>query len=163
MVTVIGKDDVDRCYSAALYRPGCLASLPWGGEPFDCVVFLCDLARAEAVRGGMSHEIARAAVDWVQVAGRGAKELHDALDHAGVDVGRQRAVGDGSPMTSWHEEASSVEDMAQVAAASYGSHEQVLILVVGREQDLIAAVAAVASCLNPAPFETGSFRSGLSE
>jgi hypothetical protein len=137
------KDDADRWYSGALYRPGCFATLPWGDQPFDCVVFLCDPGQAKTVREELSHELARANVDWVQVAGSGAEELHDAIDRAGVAVGRQRAVGDGSPMTSWHEEALTPEDMAEVAALCFGGEEQVLVLVVGRESDLAASAAAV--------------------
>jgi|SRR6516162_5999643 len=73
MVTAVGQDDVGRRHSAALYRPGCLAALPWGDEPFDCVVFLCDPVHAQDRREQLSRELARANVDWVQVVGRGLR------------------------------------------------------------------------------------------
>jgi hypothetical protein len=82
-------------------------------------------------------------LDWVQVAGSGAQDLHDAIDAAGVTVGRQLAVGEGSPMTSWHEEALAVEEMADVASLCFGGHERVLVLVVGSATDLRESVAAV--------------------
>jgi len=147
MLTDFCQDDAGRLYSAALYYPGCVAALPWGDEPFDCVIFLCDTGQAEAVREDLSREIARANVDWVQVAGIGSEELHDAVDRASVAVGRQKAVGDGSPMTSWHDEASSIEQMAKVAASCFGGEDRVLVLVVGREQDLAASAAAVKDCI----------------
>jgi hypothetical protein len=147
MLTEVGHDDVGRHYTVALYHAGCLEALPWGDEPFDCVVFLCDPDRVQAVRTTLSIEMARAKVDWVQVAGNGAKELHDAIDAASVAVGRQQAVGDGSPMTSWHEEALAVEEMADVASLCFGGHERVLVLVVGGAADLGTSVAAVKDCL----------------
>ena len=143
----IGRDDVGRQYSAGLYSPGCLGTLPWRGEPFDCVVFLGDPGRAQAVRAELSAELTRANVDWVQAAGSGAEELHDAIDRASVAVGRQQAVGDGSPMTSWHEEALTGEAMADLAAHCFGVCKRVLVLVVGHDSDLLAAVVAVSDRL----------------
>ncbi len=142
-MTEISCDDVGRRYFAALYRPGCLSELPWGGEPFDCVVFLCDPARAQALAGSLSSDLARSRVDWVQVAGRGAEGLHDAIDRASVTVGRQRVVGDGSPMTSWHEEAQNPDAMAEVARLCFGGQDRVVVLVVGRPADLWASIEAV--------------------
>jgi hypothetical protein len=134
---------VGRRYFAALYRPGCISELPWGSDPFDCVVFLSDLDEAQRFAGTLSSELARSRVDWVQVAGRGAEELHDAIDRASVAAGRQRAVGYGSPMTSWHEEAESLGEMAEVARLCFGGQDQVLVLVVGRDADLSASVEAL--------------------
>src|SRR5262249_47728733 len=94
MFAECGADDACRLYSAAVYRSGCLAALPWGDQPFDCVVFLCDPGRAVTMREELSRELARANLDWVQVCGKGAEGLHDAIDRASVAVGRQRAVGD---------------------------------------------------------------------
>jgi hypothetical protein len=139
----IGCDDVGRRYFAALYSPGCLSELPWGSEPFDCVVFLCDADGAKRLTGALCAELARSRVDWVQVAGRAAEELHDAIDRASVAAGRQKKVGDGSPMTSWHEEAESLAAMAEVARLCLGGQDSVLVLVVGREADLAAAVEAM--------------------
>ena len=148
-MTEIARDVVGRRYYAALYCPGCLAGLPWGGEPFDCIVFLCDPDRARAVARTLSADLARSRVDWVQVAGREAEALHDAIDHASVAAGRQRAVGDGSPMTSWHEEAESVGAMAEVSCLGFGFQDHVLVLVVGQDADLQASVEAVRRAAEP--------------
>jgi len=148
MVTAVGEDDVGRQYYAALYRPGCLAVLPWGNAQFDCVIFLCDPIQAGDACEELSRELARANVDWIQAAGPGAEELHDAVDRTSVAVSRQRAVGDGSPMTSWHEEMVDPEQMAEVAALCFGGREHVLVLVVGRESDLVRSLEAVTNCLS---------------
>jgi hypothetical protein len=50
-------------------------------------------------------------------------------------------------MTSWHEDARAVDEMADVAALCFGGHERVLVLVVGQEKDLQASVSAVKSRL----------------
>ncbi len=147
MFTAICEDDAGRSYTGALYHAGCLAALPWGDEAFDCVVFLRGSTQTPAARTELSRELARANVDWVQVAGDGAEELHDAIDRASVFVGRQQFVGNGSPMTSWHEEAQSAEDMAEVAALCFGGQNHVLVLVVGEERDLSDSVAAVKRCV----------------
>ncbi len=85
----------------------------------------------------LGTELARANVDWVQVAGNGAEALHDAIDCAS---GRH---GDGSPMTSWHNEARSVEEMAEVASLCFGGRERVLVLVVGQAREFRASVKAL--------------------
>lgn len=143
MFIEIGLDDVDRRYFAALYCAGCLTTLPWGRKPFDCVVFVCDCHQAKSVHAELSAELVRANVDWVQVAGKGAEKAHDEIDLASVAAGRQKAVGDGVPMTSWHEEAVTMEQMADVAALCFGGHDRVLVLVVGRKKHLLASVAAL--------------------
>lgn len=143
MFIPIGEDDAGRCYYVALYRPGCLAALPWGDDSFDCVVFLCDTHLGRGTREELSRDLVQANVDWVQVAGSGAEVLHDSIDRTSVAVGRQLAVGDGSPMTSWHEEAQAAEEMAEVAALCFGSQDRVLILVLGQEQDLQTSVVAM--------------------
>jgi hypothetical protein len=142
-ITEIGQDLVGRCYAAVLYQAGCLTDLPWGDAQFDCVVFACDSARAFVVGPVLATELARANVDWIQVAGCGSEELHDQIDRASVSVGRQQAIGDGSPMTSWHKNALAPEQMADVAFHCFGGCEWVLVLVVGQRSDLLASIAAV--------------------
>jgi hypothetical protein len=151
MIVELGQDDVDRRYYAVLHRIGCLAELPWGHEPFDCVVMLCDHVRAEAVRSAVSYELVRTNVEWVSVAGEGAEALHDAIDQASVTIGRQKAVGDGSPMTSWHTDERSVEAMAELACSCFGGEDQVLIVVIGPEADFQAAVQALQKRLGDPP------------
>jgi hypothetical protein len=142
-MTEIGCDLVGRRYFVALFRPGCLTELPWGSETFDCVVFLLDADVSHLLVGALSSELAQSRVDWVQVAGRGAEELHDAIDRASVAAGRQMAAGDGSPMTSWHEEAESLGAMTEIAWVCFGDQDWVLVLVVGQDTDFSASVEAM--------------------
>jgi hypothetical protein len=142
-MTEIGQDTVGRRFFAVLYRPDCLAELPWGNEPFDCVVFLCKQSPAHSLTESLSSDLVRSRADWVQVAGRGAEELHDAIDRASVAAGRQNAVGDGSPMTSWHDEARSPEEMAEVTSLCFGGQDRVLVLVVGQDAELRTSIKAV--------------------
>ena len=140
----LGQDGVDRRYYAALYWRGCLAELPWGEEPFDCIVFLCDPICVQALGADLSVELVRTNVDWVAVAGDGAEELHDILDHASIAAGRQQAIGDGSPMTSWHTGERTIEDMAELASFCLcGGHDYLLVFVVGQESDFQTSVEAV--------------------
>ena len=121
-----------------VYRPGCLAALPWGDARFHCAVLLCDPDRAKV----QTAELVRANLDWIAVAGRGSEDVHDAIDVASVACGRQAAVGNGSPMTSWDEDALTAKQMAEVVSPWYGEG-WVLVLVIGNEADLHSAVAAV--------------------
>jgi hypothetical protein len=143
MFTAIGADNVGRQFYACLYTLDCLANLPWGEDPFDCVVFLCDKQAWREDVSRLSRALASTNTDWIQVAGDDSEELHDAVDQASVDIGRQDAVGDGSPMTSWHDDARTPDQMAEVAELCFGAHERVLVLVVGREHDLAVSVAAL--------------------
>ena len=139
-MTKIGQDDVGRTYFAARYQPGCVDALPWGSDPFDCVVFLYENLPHNA---DLATKLAGTAADWIQIAGADAEALHDAIDRASVAIGRQRAVGDGSPMTSWHEEDTTPVQMAKVALLNFGSKDHVLILVVGNEQAWTMSVRAM--------------------
>jgi hypothetical protein len=128
-------------------------ALPWGLDPFDCVVFLCEKLPDSA---SIAAELAGTAADWIQVAGVGAEALHDAIDRASVAIGRQRAVGDGSPMTSWHEEDTTPAQMAQVALLCFGGEDRVAIVVVGNAQAFEASVHALQDgltrqCSGPEP------------
>ena len=97
-----------------------LRSLPWGDEPFD--VFLVALGDAE------TDEVARRAIaelvklnnDWIETFGVAAERLHDEIDEASVAHGRQTTVGDGRPMTAWHDDLTS--DSAVIDYIRRGGH-----------------------------------------
>jgi hypothetical protein len=148
MLTPIAKDGVAREFFIGRYELGVLANLPWGHEPFDCVVFLCNDMWHSSL-DEISRALADTNSDWIQVAGPHSMDLHDAVDQASVDIGRQATVGDGVPMTSWHDDAVSFDEMADIAALCFGAHERVLILVVGQEQDLDEAHRAVRTRIRP--------------
>jgi hypothetical protein len=113
----------------------------WGDARFDCSVFLFKPDRAEFLTAELSAELVRANVEWVEVAGIGSEAVHEAIDAASVACGRQAAVGDGSPMTTWNEESRSPKQMAD--DVFLGAEDWLLVLAVGNNADLHAAVAAV--------------------
>lgn len=141
MFVEICADETGRRYVGTLYQPGCIAALPWGDARFDCAVLLCDPDRAKRQIVALGAELVRANLDWVQVAGIGSEAAHDAIDAASIACGRQAAVGDGSPMTSWHDEARSIRHMADEVFLC--GQDWVLILVIGNEADLHAAATAL--------------------
>ncbi len=149
MVRSIGKTALGPDLYAVRYQPGCFADLPWGREEFDCLVWLGDVLTDERLA-----EVARAVAelnnDWIDVAGHRSQELHDEIDQAAVALGRQRAVGDGCPMTAWHTEVQSIPALAQLACSHCGNNDNLLVIVVAAERVLEEAVNALrnelASC-----------------
>lgn len=121
-----------------------LPALPWGNDPFDCVLFVAANATAAARLGPLfAAEIVRHAVDYVQTAGPGAEAIHDLIDQASVQAGVQAAIGDGRPMTTWHEDANTPAAGAEVAALCFGGADHVLCVVIGSQQDRLAFAAAL--------------------
>ena len=151
MVQYIGHDQCGCHVYAVRFSPGCLEAAPWGAEKFECTIFACDPREVRE----QGHEIAAAVVDantdWINTTGPEAERLHDLIDAAAVERGRQAAVGDGSPMTAWHEEALGLDQMAELACLSMGGQDYVVALVVGDESDFADSVAALRSCLRKLP------------
>lgn len=120
------------------YVPGVLSHPRWQSEPFDC--FILDLgARTEskAIRA-VALEIAANETGWVETFGPSAEAYHDAVDLASVEFGRQARVGDGVPMTAWHEELDSVDAILEyVRLGGHGSCWRKIILLVGPEADAV--------------------------
>jgi len=141
MLVEIGKDSLDRQYTAVRYQPGCIADLPWGTAMFDCAVLLIERNYDKIAE--LCREVAQANTDWIAVAGQTSEEVHDLIDQASVTVGRQKAVGDGSPMTSWHEEALTVDQMAEIAAGLLGGQQFVLVVIVGSEPEFLNTIEAL--------------------
>lgn len=140
---LVGEDRVGRRYFVGLYVEECLAQLPWDAEPFDCVVCLHDSPMNHGELDRLSLALAATHTDWIQIVGKNSEVLHDAVDEASVAIGRQSAVGDGQPMTSWHDDATTPDEMAEVARLCFGGHDQVLVLVVGEARDAVAVRGAL--------------------
>jgi len=118
------------------YQPGCLQLVPWGNEPYDCFVLNLSPLLATREIADLATDIARGTNDWVQVLGPNAEEIHDAIDQAAVKTGRQKAIGDGSPMTSWHEDISTLEAMVDfVLRGSFGACDYLVAIFIGSSQD----------------------------
>ncbi len=131
----LGEDGVERHFYSAHLDNKAITVLPWGNDLFDCVVFICNLACLNVVADRLAETVVNANTDYVHVVGPRAEWFHDLVDATSVRIGRQAHVGDGSPMTTWDEEASSLHEMARSASALHGGHDYVFIWVVGSSQD----------------------------
>jgi len=109
--------------------------LPWGNAPFDCIL-VAPHAPSRELAESFSSQIIKQSVDWVQTTGPNAEFIHDLIDETAVGDGLQPEVGSGNPMTSWHDDATSPEEIAEVAALCFGAADFVLCLVVGNESDV---------------------------
>jgi len=115
---------------AVHYRPGCLRDPPWGKEMCDCFIVLGDREVDPEIARCLALEIASLNNDWVEVYGTHSEKLHDMIDEASVAIGRQEAVGDGSPMTAWHTEMVRLEEIAPFIP---GAQPVTLVVLVGQD------------------------------
>lgn len=96
------------------------------------IVVLEDRKLASAERGAL-EQLVRSNSDWVETCGHGAELLHDEVDEISVSIGRQEAIGDGSPMTAWHEDLVAVDGIVEyLALGGLGSNDSKLVCVVAR-------------------------------
>jgi hypothetical protein len=147
-VTFVGEGITGRRYYAVRYSPGCLDSLPWRDESFDCAVCSCDADLTRQHSDEIAAILVAANTEWITTTGRDAEWLHDLIDRASVHHGRQHAVGDGSPMTAWDEDAITFDQMAEAAYhGTHGSTDQTLALVVGPADDVGRLVESLRVCL----------------
>ena len=65
-----------------------------------------------------------------------------------VPVGRQNMVGDGDPMTAWHEDAVTLAQMVEIAAVGSSDAEYVLALVIGDDAQLNVVIEQMRLRLN---------------
>jgi hypothetical protein len=112
-----------------------LESLPWGDQLFD--VFLVALEDADASEDTKRAiaELVKLNNDWIETFGVAAEELHDRIDEASVACGRQSAVGDGNPMTAWHDDlTSSYQVIDYIRRGGHGSCDYKLVAIVGTDR-----------------------------
>jgi hypothetical protein len=82
----------------------------------------------------LAREVVVAKTEWVHTLGPRSEELHDRIDAASCEVGRQHAVGDGDPMTAWHDQPATLAEMIESGTRfRYGGSDHVLFLVVADE------------------------------
>jgi hypothetical protein len=123
---LLERDQTCRRYYAVRYEPGCFRRLPWGRRRFDCGIFVHPSASYENVEQCL-QEVVRHNSDWICTYGADAEAWHDRVDHASVEIGRQKRVGDGSPMTAWFDEVTRLRDLDM--ARCYGGFTFLLVLV----------------------------------
>lgn len=106
--------------------------LPWDDEECDAFVAVLDGKLLDAVANELSFGLVRLRTDWVEMLGEKAELLHDLVDEASVRAGREKTVGDGNPMTAWHEDLSKMMEMVEyVKLGGLGSSNNKLVIVVG--------------------------------
>jgi hypothetical protein len=123
----LGKDGSGRRFYATAYTSGCLHSLPWGKRSFDCGILLHRRARKAAIESCV-REVVDRNTDWVTTYGADAEAWHDRVDQASVEAGRQKKVGDGSPMTAWFSDIKTAQEFDLSTCFGVGP---VLLILVG--------------------------------
>lgn len=128
---------IDEFYLFCTHDDVSLGALPWGDEEFDVGICIFEegvLSEDSFVR--MIEGLVVKNCDWVSTFGRSSERLHDEIDRASVRMGRQKAVGDGSPMTGWNEKLVTCEAMAEnLSVCIHGGCDYRLIIVVGGSDD----------------------------
>jgi hypothetical protein len=135
-----GKDESGRRFHATAYTPGCLRRLPWGKRRFDCGIFIHPRAHKTIIESCIREAVSGNS-DWVATYGADAETWHDRVDQASVEIGRQKRVGDGSPMTAWFDDIKSLDQFD--ISTCYGAGPVLLILVgfPGRRMSHVEALA----------------------
>jgi len=79
----------------------------------------------------------------VHVLGNGSEPLHDAIDRVSARLGRQVAVGDGVPITSWNDDLATVDEMAAfIVLGGLGAASALIAIVVGEDTQFDSMVDA---------------------
>jgi len=141
----LAKDETGRRYYVARYTSGCFRKLPWGRRRFDCGIFVHRSASRAQIEECI-REVVRRNNDWVCTYGADAEAWHDRVDEASVEVGRQKRVGDGDPMTAWFTKLTSLRHLQM--SHCYGAHPYLLLLV-GFPSDVRTQIHELAKRLRP--------------
>jgi len=110
--------------------------LPWGDQECDAFVVILDPElMSKKVAEEISLSLVRLHTDWIETMGKKAEFLHDLIDTTSVSVRRQDKVGDGSPMTAWHEDRQRMSDILEyLRLGGHGASRNKLIVVIGPEE-----------------------------
>jgi hypothetical protein len=126
----IRVDESNARIFVAKYRPSCLIDVPWSNSPFDCFLITGDNGNSRCHFQQVAIDVVSSCCVWVEVCGFASQELHDAIDQSSVSVGRQQRIGDGSPMTAWHDELTDLDSVAAwIAIDGLGSEAIKVALV----------------------------------
>ena len=109
--------------------------LPWLDSECDAfVAILTDGLLTDEVAKAVSTRLVELPTDWIETMGSRAEFLHDRIDNASVAAGRQARVGEGNPMTAWHEDLSDMNAMIEyVRLGGLGASNNKLVVVIGPE------------------------------
>jgi hypothetical protein len=126
--------------------------LPWGGE--ECDAFVAVLAAellTDELAGKISSSLVRLRTGWVETMGERSEYVHDLVDNASVEAGRQARVGDGNPMTAWHDDMHDVNAMIEyVRIGGQGATGNKLVVVIaGEDEATVLAKEMEKACQRP--------------
>jgi hypothetical protein len=110
--------------------------LPWGSEECDAFVAILEPRQLTDKMGRrVSIDLVRLSTDWVETMGPTSELLHDLIDTASVETGRQSRVGDGKPMTAWHSDFLDLDSMVDyVRMGGNGGRDNKVIVVIASER-----------------------------
>src|SRR4051812_1538838 len=108
MKSIRSVGTVNDTHFFAVSAPFSAERLPWEDELFDALVFVATTANDSDVET-VSRTLVRANTEWIFTAGRRSEYWYDRTDQISVELGRQKCVGDGSPLTAWLEEIQSLD------------------------------------------------------
>ena len=128
----------DDLFYRAPFESQYLGPFSWGDSEFDVFVAILDsIPQMEQMRETLEKLVALNN-DWIETLGPESEALHDHIDQASVNVGRQAAVGDGFPMTAWHKRLVRSDEMADyITCGGLGASYYKLVLVIGSKKHRI--------------------------
>src|SRR4030042_6951484 len=115
-------------YYCVRYASGCLEKLPWGKAQFDCGIFVNPSSDQNEVERCI-QEVIRKNNDWILTFGADSERWHDRIDNASVDIGRQKQVGDGDPMTAWIDDIKTLGGLD--ISCNFGGCDAFLLILIG--------------------------------
>jgi hypothetical protein len=129
----VGADSAGRKYYLVTSDTMCISALPWTDSQFDALMFVDSAAKVSDIESALRKLVA-ANTDWIFTTGSQAEVWHDQADQLGMQLGRQRHVGDGSPMTAWLEDMSLLEQWR--TSHNFGNSDYFLFVVVGSNESI---------------------------
>jgi hypothetical protein len=110
--------------------------LPWRKRECDAfVAILAPELLTDELAVEVSASLVRLCTDWVETMGGRSEYLHDMVDIASVEAAMQAHVGDGNPMTAWHDDMRDVQAMSEyLRSGGLGATDNKLVVVVGSEE-----------------------------
>jgi hypothetical protein len=118
-----------------------LERLPWGQQEFDAmIVILCESSISNDLIQIVIAELIMRNTDWIETIGTKSEWLHDEIDKASVRLGRQKQVGDGSPMTAWHDDMQISDMFEHVVVGGHGVNDNKAVIIIGTHIDFMMFV-----------------------
>jgi hypothetical protein len=144
----IERDQMNAKHGLTIhYRPGFSGQLPWRRAKFDCFVIPATSNLSPEILEEMAQELVSLNNDWIEVFGPASETIHDMLDNASVFIGRQKAVGEGLPMTAWHEDICELRKVAEyIRSGGHGYQKHKLILILGDDHFHESVKMALGKC-----------------